>query len=107
MPSLPLCFDLDDPPTDEELEAALSRMKKGKAGGKSEILPEMVLFGGGVLWERLRQLMEVMWEEGEVISDWKNAVVVPVPKKGDLKCCDNWRGISLLDVVGKLFARII
>ena len=42
-----------------------------------------------------------------MISDWKNAVVVPVPKKGDLKCCDNWRGISLLDVVGKLFARII
>ena len=77
MPSLPLCFDLDDPPTDEELEAALSRMKKGKAGGKSEILPEMVLFGGGVLWERLRQLMEVMWEEGEVISDWKNAANLP------------------------------
>ena len=24
-----------------------------------------------------------------------------------MKCCDNWRGISLLDVVGKLFARIL
>ena len=30
------------------------------------------------------------------------------PRKGiDLQHCDNWRGISLLDVVGKLFARVI
>jgi len=30
-----------------------------------------------------------------------------VPKKGNLQSCDNWRGISLLDVVGKGFARVI
>ena len=28
-------------------------------------------------------------------------------KKGDLRVCDNWRGISLLDVMGKLFARVL
>ena len=32
---------------------------------------------------------------------------MPVPKKGDIKLCDNWRGISLLDVVGKVLGRII
>ena len=40
-------------------------------------------------------------------KDWRNALIVPVPKKDDLQYCDNWRGISLLDVVGKLFARIV
>ena len=30
-----------------------------------------------------------------------------IPKKGDLSVCDNWRGISLLDVFGKLLARIL
>ena len=30
-----------------------------------------------------------------------------MPKKRDLRHCDNWRGISLLDVVGKVMARII
>ena len=34
-------------------------------------------------------------------------MLIPVPKKGDLTICDNWRGISLLDVVGKLFAKVI
>ena len=33
--------------------------------------------------------------------------MVPVPKKGNLSSCVNWRGISLLDVVGKVFTKII
>ena len=43
-----------------------------------------------------------MWKEGEVVVDWKNAEVVPIPKKG-LQCCANWHGISLLDFEGKVF----
>ena len=31
-----------------------------------------------------------------MVGDWKDAEIVPIPKKGDLKHCDNWRGISLL-----------
>ena len=30
-----------------------------------------------------------------------------MPKKDDLLLCDNWGGISLLAVVGKVFAKII
>ena len=39
--------------------------------------------------------------------DWKDAAILSIPKKGDLQWCDNLHGISLLDVVGKVFARII
>ena len=42
-----------------------------------------------------------------MVRDWQDAVVVPIPKKGDLKQCDHWRGISLLDVVGKVLGRIV
>ena len=40
-------------------------------------------------------------------SEWRDALLVPVPKKGDLSCCDNWKGISLLYMIGKLFARVL
>ena len=30
-----------------------------------------------------------------------------IPKKGDLTCCDNWRGIALLEVVGKVLATVL
>jgi len=28
-----------------------------------------------------------------VFKDWRDALIVPVPKKGDLQSCDNWWGI--------------
>ena len=32
---------------------------------------------------------------------------MPIPKKGHVMLCDNWRGISLLNVVGKILGRIV
>lgn len=48
-----------------------------------------------------------MERERYIPAKWCDTLLVPVPKKGDLSLCDNWRGISLLDVMGKLFARVI
>ena len=38
------------------------------------------------------------------MDDWKNAVIVTIPKKGTLRICNNWQGICSLDVAGKVFA---
>ena len=107
MPIHPIQFELDKVPSSEELESALQSMKSGKAGGKTGILPEMIAFSGGELRERLLQIFSTVWQQQAVASDWRNAEVIPIPKKGDLHHCDNWRGISLLDIVGKVCARII
>jgi hypothetical protein len=48
-----------------------------------------------------------VWREQQVPHEWRDAVLVPIPKKGDLTQCHNWRGISLLDIVGKLLANIL
>ena len=60
----------------------------------------------GALLERLMQLFHQVWACGEVPQEWRDALIVPIPK-GDLSVCDNWRGISLLDIGGKLFGKII
>jgi len=39
-------------------------------------------------------------------ADWRDAILVPIPKKGDLTVSDSWRGICLLKVVGKVVARV-
>ena len=59
MSSLPSRLDLDLPPTEEELESALGKLKKGKAGGKTGIPPELIAYGGAELWDRLIELMLV------------------------------------------------
>jgi len=42
-----------------------------------------------------------------VVDSWRDALIIPVPKKGNLQSCDRRCGISLLDVVGKVFAKVV
>jgi len=105
MTSLPPALELDHPPTLEELIATLSRLKRGKTRGRTGVLPELVLYGGPELQERLLLLVGDIWRGGTVVRDWRDAEVVPTPRKGALKKCGSWRGTSLLDVAGKVFPR--
>ena len=55
----------------------------------------------------LTDLVHAVWKEQKVPQEWGNAILIPIPKKENLHLCDNWRGIALLDVVGKLVGRIV
>ncbi|XP_065192620.1 uncharacterized protein LOC135823705 [Sycon ciliatum] len=96
----PVMTELGVVPECDEIWRALRGMKCGKACGGSEISVEMLKYGGPTLIARLHELIRVVWETGSVPQDWSDAILVPIPKKGDLGSCDNWRGISLLDVAG-------
>ncbi|KAI3356686.1 hypothetical protein L3Q82_003368 [Scortum barcoo] len=39
--------------------------------------------------------------------EWQTGVVVPLFKKGDRRVCSNYRGITLLSLPGKVYARVL
>ena len=48
------------------------------------------------------------WSEGEVPQDMRDANIVTLYKnKGDVGDCNNYSDISLLNIVGKLFAKVV
>jgi hypothetical protein len=81
--------NFEDPSTEEELDSALRFLKLGKAGGKTGILPELITFGGPNSQSRMLDVMKSVWKNQGVVSDWKNAEIIPIPKKGDLHQCNN------------------
>ena len=93
--------------TAEEVSASVRSLKSGKAAGQDEIRPEMLkaLSGEGVLW--LTRVCQVAWKNGKVPKDWQSSVIIPIFKKGDRKECTNYRGISLLSLPGKVFAKCL
>ena len=101
--------DLAEPPSEEEVWDAVGKLRNGKAGGASGILPERVKVAvcEEVFMSALMERIHDVWRKGSVPSDWRDTILVHIPKKGDLSCCDNWCGISLLDVVGKVVARVL
>ena len=107
IPSMVVRREMCNPPTGDEVLAALSRIKVGKAAGSNGLLPDIVKCCGGPLLDFIVSMFGAVWREKQVPAELRDALLVPVPKKGDLSVCDNWRGISLLDVMGKLFARVL
>ena len=99
----PVRHELAELPTMEELMKAIGKVKNGKAAGSSGILPEMIkeACSDVTFLELLLDMIQTAWKESRVPKDWADAVLVPIPNKGDLKSFDNWRGFALLEVVGK------
>ena len=59
------------------------------------------------LFSRLHQLITNAWEVGSVPQAWKDTSIVTIYKKGDWTDYGNYRGISLLSIAGKIFARVL
>ena len=98
---------LDEIPTMDEMAKAIAGLKDGKAPGGDGIPAEAWKHGGDNLFSRLHQLITNAWEVGSVPQAWKDASIVTIYKKGDRTDCGNYRGISLLSIAGKIFARIL
>ena len=81
-------------------------MKNGWAPGADSISVELLRLGGEMVMQWLVHLACIIWEE-KVLNDWVKQLTVPMHKKGSLKECDNFRGIALLSVSGKIFGRVI
>ena len=103
----PVLEELADIPTCAEIENAIRELANGKDAGESGILHGMVKAGGPLLINALVSFLQTVWKDECVRRDWLICNLVPIPKKDDFRLCDNWRGIALLDVVGKTVARIV
>ena len=106
--TLSIMDELDAMPSLEELSEAIDALPSEKAPGSDSIPPEAIKKGKDALLQPLHKLLCLCWEEGSVPQDMRDATVVTLYKnKGDRSDCNNYRGISLLSIVGKLFARIV
>ena len=101
-------YELDDEPTEHELSEAINGLTSGKAPGNDNIPAEAIKENKDVLLPHLHKLLIQCWREGKVPYEMRDSSIVTLYKnKGDKGDCNNYRGISLLSVTGKAFARVI
>ncbi|CAH8498299.1 unnamed protein product, partial [Schistosoma bovis] len=96
-----------NPPTTEEIRMAVRQIKNGKAAGPDNIPAEALKSDIEATTSMLYLLFKKIWEEEQVPMDWKEGHLVKIPKKGDLSKCENYRGITLLSIPGKVFNRLL
>ena len=85
------------------MRVAIKRLKRGKAPGEDNNTTAVLQNGGEPIVKALTQLFNRCLSDGRVPSSWKNASVVLIHKKGDTADIKNYRPISLLPVIYKVF----
>jgi len=93
-------------PSLEEVSLAINKMGLGKSPGHDGISSELLRLPVCIQW--LHRIILGVWQVGIPPKEWMNAVAIPLYKgKGGASECDNYRGIMLLSVPGKVYARIL
>ena len=80
----------------------------GQALGICGIHAELLKADGNSALVSLHAVLCSAWNTGIIPTDWKRGLVFPLWKgNGDHQDCNNFRGVMLLSVQGKVFARKI
>jgi len=65
-------------------------MKNGKAAGADNIQAEVLKVDPYISADFLLPLFQDIWQTETFPKEWKEGIIVKVPKKGDLSQCRNW-----------------
>ena len=91
----------------EEISRAIKDLKNGKSGGEDLLLNEFFIHGKDLLSPYLLKLFNFIFSSGIFPTFWSDGLLVPLHKKGSQTDPGNYRGITLLSTMGKLFTRVI
>uniref|UniRef100_A0A8C6PV35 Reverse transcriptase domain-containing protein n=1 Tax=Nothobranchius furzeri TaxID=105023 RepID=A0A8C6PV35_NOTFU len=98
---------MDCPISGAEVAEVVTQLHNGGAPGVDEIRPGYLKAMDVVGLSWLTRICNIAWSSGAVPVEWQTGVVVPIFKKGDLRVCSNYRGITLLSLPGKVHSKVL
>ena len=99
--------DLDTDITLEEVNSALKKSKNNKSAGLDVISKEMVHAFTEIYPNFLPKLFNIILKSKHFPEEWLTALIVLIHKKGTKSDISNYRGISLLSCLSKLFCSVL
>ena len=82
-----------------EAKWALGSITMNKASGGDGIPNDAV--------KVLHSISQQLWKTQQWPQDWKRSVFIPIPKKGNVKECSNYRTIILISYASKVMLKIL
>ena len=107
LPQRPEETCLDEIPPIQEVEKSISQIKDNKSAGPDGIPPELFTHGGQTVATHIHRIFVKIWIDELIPADMRNVTIITIFKKNDRQNVDNYRGISLLAVVGKIMTLVM
>ena len=91
----------------EEVQHLISNLKEGKALQQSDIPTKFLKMATSVVAPYLVRIYNCCMIEGVYPNELKIAQVIPVFKSGNTHLCSNYRPISILSQLNKIFEKVL
>ena len=94
--------------TQTEIESCIKLLKNNKSAGNDNIINEYIKFSKSKLLPVYKDIFNLIFDTGYIPKTWSEGVICPIYKnKGDPTDANNYRPITLLSCVSKLFTSIL
>ena len=90
-----------------EVKWALESITTNKASGGDGIPVELFQILKDDAVKVLHSICQQIWKTQQWPQDWKRAVFIPIPKKGNAKQCSNYHTIALISHTSKVMLKIL
>ena len=92
----------------DEVKSTIEEVNTGKASGLDGIPVELLRCRGDNIAAAVYTFIIGVWHDDPVPQDWVDAIMLPLYKgKGSKTNCGDYRGISLLEGVVKVFSKVL
>ena len=109
-PQQPHRLTMDDAPPvslPAEVEAWIKKLDHSKAPGEDNITGGVLQDSGEAVVNLLTRLFKKYLLQSQVPKAWQNMVMVLLHKKGNTSDIKNYRPVSLLPIIYKVFSHIL
>ena len=90
-----------------EVKTALESITKNKASGGDGIAVELFQILKDDAVKVVCSICKQIWKTQQWSQDWKRSVFIPIPKKGSIKECSNYRTVALISHTSKVMLKIL
>lgn len=99
--------ELDAEITEAELKEAVFHQKNNKSPGIDNLSSELFKISFDIISPFLLKLYNRVFRNGEYPSAWGEGIIVPIFKGGNIDEAQNYRGITLVNTLAKIYSQIL
>ena len=92
---------------EEDVENEIRNLKKNKSPGSNNLKNEVWIYANKKVKEKITNLVNRIWHGEGFPEEWRMGIITPIYKKGNRELLNNYRGITLLDTLYKIYAGIL
>ena len=99
--------DLDSDMSLEELINAVFHQKSNASYGLDNICTEIIKSSFDIISPFLLTLINQIFNSSEYPESWSRGIIVPILKSGDANLAQNYRGITISNILSKIYSQIL